>query len=157
VPEALDVAVSSDGPGRTRLWRYRDTVSDAVRSAGAPVILDVVVPPAALPDVEPAIREAVLCVAPDARTVLCGHLADAALQVNILDAIPVADEVTEAVLRVVADRGGSIAAEHGVGRAKPRWLGLSRSPVEIAAMRTLKSALDPAGLLNPGVLLPPVG
>jgi FAD/FMN-containing dehydrogenase len=157
VPEALGVAVAPNGAGRTRLWRYREAVSEAVRAAGTPVILDVVVPPAALPDVESSLREAVRGAAPDSRTILCGHLAAAAFQVNILDAIPVADEVTGAVLQVVAERCGSIAAEHGVGRAKPRWLGLSRSPVEIATMRALKSALDPAGLLNPGVLLPAVG
>ena len=64
-------------------------------------------------------------------------------------------QVTDAVLRHVAARGGSISAEHGVGRAKLAWLGLSRSPTEIAAMRAVKRALDPQGLLNPGVLLPP--
>jgi FAD/FMN-containing dehydrogenase len=60
--------------------------------------------------------------------------------------------VTDAVLRYVASLGGSISAEHGVGRAKTAWLGLSRSQAEIAAMRSLKAALDPAGMLNPGVI-----
>jgi FAD/FMN-containing dehydrogenase len=55
----------------------------------------------------------------------------------------------------VAGLGGSISAEHGVGRAKRSWLHLSRGPAEIAAMRALKAALDPTGMLNPGVLLPP--
>ena len=64
-----------------------------------------------------------------------------------------AGAVTEEVLRLVADAGGSISAEHGIGRAKARWLGLTRSPAEVAAMRAVKTALDPAGLLNPGVLL----
>jgi FAD/FMN-containing dehydrogenase len=59
------------------------------------------------------------------------------------------------VLRLVARHRGSISAEHGVGRAKAHWLHLSRSTGEIAAMRRVKSAFDPAGLLNPGVLLPP--
>jgi FAD/FMN-containing dehydrogenase len=58
------------------------------------------------------------------------------------------------VLRLVARHGGSVSAEHGIGRAKARWLPLSRSAAEIAAMRAIKAALDPAGLLNPGVLLP---
>jgi FAD/FMN-containing dehydrogenase len=62
--------------------------------------------------------------------------------------------VTDAVLRLVATHNGSISSEHGIGRAKVGWLGLSRSPEEIAAMRRIKEALDPAGLLNPGVLLP---
>ena len=50
--------------------------------------------------------------------------------------------------------GGSISAEHGIGALKRRWLGLSRSPDEIAAFRAIKSALDPNGILNPHVLLP---
>ena len=54
---------------------------------------------------------------------------------------------------VAADLGGSFSAEHGVGRAKCEWLGLSRSPHEIDVMRSIKNALDPSGLLNPGVLL----
>ena len=56
------------------------------------------------------------------------------------------------MLRAVAALGGSISSEHGVGRAKPAWLHLSRSEAEIAAMRAVKRALDPPGLLNPGVL-----
>jgi FAD/FMN-containing dehydrogenase len=47
-----------------------------------------------------------------------------------------------------------VSAEHGIGRAKTRWFGLTRPAAEIAAMRAIKSALDPAGLLNPGVLFP---
>ena len=58
----------------------------------------------------------------------------------------------DAVLRLVVDRGGSISAEHGIGTAKRRWLPLARSPEEIATMRAIKHALDPAGLLNPRVL-----
>jgi FAD/FMN-containing dehydrogenase len=54
---------------------------------------------------------------------------------------------------LVAGKHGSISSEHGVGRAKARWLALSRSPAEIDAMRRIKAALDPAGVLNPGVLL----
>jgi FAD/FMN-containing dehydrogenase len=156
LPEVRDVAVATDPAGRASLWRYREAHSEAVNAAGTPVKLDIAVPPAALPVAEDAIRAAVSAVAPSARTVLFGHLAEANLHVNILDAIPVAEQVTEAVLQVVTDLGGSISAEHGVGRAKAHWLGLSRSPVEIAAMRAVKSAFDPAGLLNPGVLLPPV-
>jgi FAD/FMN-containing dehydrogenase len=62
--------------------------------------------------------------------------------------------VTDTVLRYVASLDGSISAEHGVGRAKARWLPLSRSPEEIATMRAVKAALDGGQLLNPGVLFP---
>ena len=93
--------------------------------------------------------------APAATVILFGHLAEGNLHVNVLGATDQADPVADAVLRAVAAHQGSISAEHGVGRAKVGWVHLSRSPAEIAAMRAVKRALDPAGLFNPGVLLPP--
>ena len=64
------------------------------------------------------------------------------------------NRVDDAVLRLVAGMGGSISAEHGIGRAKIPWLGLTRSAADIAAMQAIKDALDPAGMFNPGVILP---
>ncbi|MGH9251251.1 MAG: FAD-linked oxidase C-terminal domain-containing protein, partial [Acidimicrobiales bacterium] len=58
------------------------------------------------------------------------------------------------VLRLVVEHGGSISAEHGVGRAKRRWMELTRSPVDVATMLAVKHAFDPRGILSPGVLLP---
>ena len=60
--------------------------------------------------------------------------------------------MTGAVLALVAGLGGSISSEHGIGRAKARWLELSRSPAEISIMRSIKAAFDPHGILNPGKL-----
>ena len=65
---------------------------------------------------------------------------------------PADEAVDEAVLRLAAAFGGTISAEHGIGRAKAGLLHLSRSAGEIAAMRAVRSALDPSGVLNPGVL-----
>ena len=65
------------------------------------------------------------------------------------------DRVDDTVLRDVASRGGSISAEHGIGTAKLPWLPLNRSPAELSAFRAIKDALDPVGILNPHVLLPP--
>jgi FAD/FMN-containing dehydrogenase len=56
------------------------------------------------------------------------------------------------VLRLAVELGGSISAEHGIGVAKARWLPLDRRPEDLAAMRAIKRALDPDGILNPGVL-----
>jgi len=60
--------------------------------------------------------------------------------------------VADMVLRTVAECGGSVSAEHGIGRLKAKWLPLSRSPHEIAVMRAIKAAWDPNGVMNPGVL-----
>ena len=91
---------------------------------------------------------------PSAQVWLFGHAGDGNLHVNVTGPAPDDERVDETVLTLVADLGGSISAEHGIGTAKKRWLHLNRSPDEIAAMRAIKHALDPQGILNPNVLLP---
>ena len=83
-----------------------------------------------------------------------GHLADGNIHVEIYGPDPDDPAVDHAVFTCVARHGGSISAEHGVGRAKAAYLHLSRTQAELAAMRALKAALDPRGLMNPGALLP---
>ena len=82
-----------------------------------------------------------------------GILGDGNLHVNVLDAGD-DESVDETVLRLVAELGGSISAEHGIGTAKAAWLHLSRSESERSAFATLRKALDPVGILNPNVLVP---
>ena len=79
-----------------------------------------------------------------------GHLGDANLHVNVVGPAPDDEQVDDAVLRLVAAHGGSISAEHGIGRAKRRWLALDRTPAELAAFAAIKHALDPTDTLNPG-------
>ncbi|MGH9115494.1 MAG: FAD-binding oxidoreductase, partial [Acidimicrobiales bacterium] len=147
-------AVATDPAGQARLWAYRERHTEAIASLGVPHKLDVTLPQRRLAEFEPAVRRAVGEAAPGSRLVLFGHVGDGNLHVNVVGPDPDDEAVDDAVLRLVASMGGSISAEHGVGRAKSRWLGLSRSSSEIAAMRAVKSALDPSGLLNPGVLFP---
>lgn len=147
-------AVADDDAGAARLWAYRERHTEAVSALGVPHKLDVTLPLGELAAFEPAVRQVVADAWPGATTVLFGHVGDGNLHVNVVGP-PADDEAVDgAVLALVAAHGGSISAEHGIGRAKVRWLGLSRSPAEISAMRAIKLALDPAGLLNPGVLLP---
>lgn len=140
-----DAVVAVDPPDRARIWRCREEITPAVSRAGVPVKLDVSVPADRLAEIWSALDTP--------GTVLFGHLAEANLHVNVLGAAD-PGAVADRVLRLVAAAGGSISAEHGVGRAKTRWLPLTRSPAELAAMRAVKTALDPTGILNPGVLLP---
>jgi FAD/FMN-containing dehydrogenase len=144
---ADDAALADDTAGRGRLWRYREEITESISRAGVPIKLDVSVPLHRLADVW-----AELAAGPG-RTVLFGHLAEGNLHVNLLD-VPPAEEhaAVDRVLRMVAGAGGSISAEHGIGRAKAPWLQLTRSPAELAAMRAVKKALDPTGILNPGVI-----
>ncbi|HWB65923.1 MAG TPA: FAD-binding oxidoreductase [Mycobacteriales bacterium] len=149
----LDATVASDGRGRAALWAYREAHTESINAAGVPVKLDVAVPLRALAETVEALPRVVGETAPQARTILFGHVNEGNLHVNVLHAEAQDEAVTDAVLRLVASHGGSISAEHGVGRAKRAWLSLSRSAAEIEMMRQVKAALDPRGLLNPGVLI----
>lgn len=150
--EVRDAAVAVQASDRHRLAAYRERHTEAINAAGIPIKLDVTVP---LDELARFVADLDGLLAGRARPYVFGHLAEGNLHVNLLDAAPgTAEELTEDVLRRVAEVGGSISAEHGIGRAKAAWLALSRSPAEIAAMRAVKTALDPAGILNPGVLFP---
>ncbi|MGF7239234.1 MAG: FAD-binding oxidoreductase [Frankia sp.] len=150
-----DATVATDVRGRHTLWAYREAHTESITAAGVPVNLDVAVPLTTLPAVVADLPATIAGAAPSARMILFGHVNEGNLHVNLLDAGPDAEAVSDAVLRLVASYGGSISAEHGIGRAKRPWLHLSRSPAEIAMMRAIRSGLDPAGRLNPGVLLDP--
>jgi FAD/FMN-containing dehydrogenase len=146
--DAQDVAVAEDADRRAALWAYRDLHNEAIATQGVPHKLDVTVPLAEIARFAARLPEAT---APH-RLFLFGHLGDGNLHVNVLGPPPEDESVDDAVLRLVAELGGSISAEHGVGVAKRRWLGLTRGQAEIDAMRAIKRALDPNGILNPGVI-----
>jgi FAD/FMN-containing dehydrogenase len=148
-----DAVVGEGTAERARLWRYREAHTEAIAAAGIPHKLDVGVPLARLAEFADAVPGVVRACSPGARVVLFGHLGDGNVHVNVLGASPDDERVDEAVLRLAAACGGTISAEHGVGIAKARWLGLARGEGELRAMRRIKDALDPAGLLNPGVIL----
>jgi len=145
-------AVAADPSGCERLWAYRERHTEAISSLGVPHKLDVTLPLGRLAEFETAVRKAVQAAAPDSRLTLFGHVGDGNLHVNVVGPPPADETVDEAVLELVASMDGSISAEHGIGRAKARWLHLARSPAELGLMRRLKGAVDPDGLMNPGVL-----
>jgi FAD/FMN-containing dehydrogenase len=148
-----DALVAIDAVERARLWRLREGHTEAINAAGVPHKIDVGVPLRALGRFLDEVGPAIAAVAPGARTILFGHLADGNVHVNVLGLERDDDAVDAAVLTLAAELGGTISAEHGVGVAKARWLGLVRGDAEIAAMRAVKRALDPQCLLNPGVML----
>jgi len=149
-----DVAVAVDSVRAAELWRYREAHTEAINTLGAPHKLDVTLPLGSLAEFMDRVPGVVAAVAPEARCWLFGHAADGNVHVNVTGVGPDDERVDESVLALVADYGGSISAEHGIGVAKRRWLGLNRSEAEIATFRAIKSALDPDGVCNPGVLLP---
>jgi FAD/FMN-containing dehydrogenase len=151
-----DAAVADDTAGRARLWRLREGQAEALEAAGESHKLDVGVPLPRLTEYLERLPAIIEAAAPGSRPILFGHLGDGNVHVNVLDVAPDSD-LDEAVLRLTAELGGTISAEHGVGALKARWLGLVRGADEIAAMRAVKAALDPDAILNPGVMLAPPG
>ncbi len=152
----LDAVVATEPSRRDRLWRYREAHTEAINTLGAPHKLDVTLPAGALADFVDRVPALVASIDPEAQTWLFGHVGDGNIHVNVTGPAPDDDRVDDGVLRLVAELGGSISAEHGIGTAKLAWLHLARSAAEITAFRSIKAALDPDGVLNPHVLLPPV-
>jgi FAD/FMN-containing dehydrogenase len=150
-----DVAVATDSARRAQLWRYREGHTEAINALGAPHKLDVTLPAPVLAAFIDHVTEIVTGADPNATTWLFGHAGDGNVHVNVTGVEPDDLTVDDRVMHYVADLGGSISSEHGIGTAKRRWLHLNRSEAELAAFRRLKWALDPAGILNPNVLLPP--
>lgn len=149
-PEA--VAVADDETGRRRLWDLRERLPEAVARLGVPVKLDVSVPLDRLAEYEARVRETVRDLQPEARVVIWGHLLDGNLHVNIIGADPADTAIDSSVIGLALAVGGSSSGEHGIGIAKSRWLVQDRGEADVAAMWRIKSALDPAGIMNPGVL-----
>jgi FAD/FMN-containing dehydrogenase len=150
----VDSAAASDPTGVDRLWRWRDAHSEAAASLGLVHKADVTLPHAALADFTAEVAGVVEQVAPGSTMLVFGHLADGNLHVNVIGPDPDDDGPIDAVLALVLRHGGSVSAEHGIGRAKRAWLLEQRGAVAVDAMRAIKAALDPDGILNPGVLLP---
>jgi FAD/FMN-containing dehydrogenase len=146
-------AVGVDLAAQQRLWRVRESLTEVVGLYGPPVKFDVSLPLSAVAafarDADALLQRHV----PDAVGVLFGHIGEGNLHLNVLRC----DEDQErdlyaAMMDLIAECGGNVSSEHGVGSRKRRYIGMSREAADIAAMRTLKTAFDPTGYLNAAVL-----
>ncbi len=135
------------------LMAARDRQSEAIATTGIPHKMDVTVPLRAIAAFAEDVTARVRQLLPAAEVYVFGHLGDGNLHVNVVGPGPDDERVDDTVLQTVVHYGGSISAEHGIGRVKAKWLGLSRNPAEIDLMRSIKRSLDPLNILNPGVLL----
>lgn len=148
-PELPELPATADAVVDDRLVDYRERHPEAIATLGVVHKYDVSLPMDRLEDVLARVDEAV---APH-RLFVYGHLAEGNMHLGVVGPGPNDDGIDATVLELVASAGGSIASEHGVGRAKAGLLALNRSEADLAAMRAIKVALDPAALLNPGVVL----
>lgn len=160
---AEDAMVAASEAQAAALWRLRESIAEAERLQGPSVKHDVSVPVSAMPTFIEEARAEVEARFEGARVIAFGHLGDGNVHFNVQPPAGVPAEAwlasqAGAVTRLVHDRvgeaGGSISAEHGIGQMKLAELARTADPARLAALRAIKTALDPAGIMNPGKLLP---
>ena len=159
-----DVAIASSLEQANAMWHVRETIPLAQVAEGSNIKHDIALPVSTIEEFVAVTDADLERRFPGVRVIDFGHLGDGNLHYNVqappdADAMAFAERHEAAITRLVYDavaaRGGSISAEHGIGALKRDELALRKSAVALDMMRAIKSALDPAGVLNPGRVLPP--
>jgi FAD/FMN-containing dehydrogenase len=158
-----DAAIAETTAQAADFWRLRDTIAEAERIDGPSVKHDVAVPVADMPRF---MTEATRVIEAEwavlgACVFAFGHLGDGNVHFNVKTTTPgprpelmaARHAISDRVYDIVASFGGSISAEHGIGTSKAATLARLGDPAKLAAMRVIKAALDPNGIMNPGKLL----
>lgn len=158
--DAMDARVVEDAviAGNLReeraLWAVRESVSEYPRVLGKITPFDIGIPLARMAQVVADLEARVKARWPDAQALSYGHMGDSNLHLVVNVPSCGADQPSKDIKAMVYDMtravGGTVSAEHGIGTIKRDVLGYSRSAEELAAMRAVKAALDPRGILNPG-------
>lgn len=158
---ASDVRLAISDPQQAALWRLREQMSDVQKFEGGSIKHDISLPISRVPEFLQKAEALVQRICPGARPVPFGHLGDGNVHYNVSQP-PGMDKsqflalwtvMSEAIHTLVAEMGGSISAEHGIGRMKREELARLKDPVALELMRAIKAALDPKGILNPGKVL----
>jgi FAD/FMN-containing dehydrogenase len=154
---AADAVIAASQAQAEALWTIRDDIEGLFQSIAPSINFDVSLPIVAMEGYVAQVTEAVRSEwDEESSVVVFGHIGDGNLHI-IIGPRPFdetahrrAEEIVYGLLR---PHKGSVSAEHGIGLEKRDWLGVTRSDAEIALMRTIKAALDPKGILNPGKVL----
>jgi len=147
------VAVGVDASTRQRLWQLRESMAEVVGVYGSPVKFDVSLPLSEIAQFQADAAALIAHHAPEALPLLFGHVGEGNLHLNVLRCDAGCEaRIYPEMMELIAGRGGNVSSEHGVGTLKRAYLTMSRRPADVAAMRTIKKALDPTGYLNPAVL-----
>lgn len=155
---ALDVVLATGEAQRRELWEVRRGIGEAVRELGSSTELDLAVPRTELAALVRGVRR--LAEEAGLQTAAFGHVADGNLHVHVYrEGKGEGDEVrfaaaTRAIYAEACRLGGTVTGEHGVGLAARDVLPLRLAPASLAAMKAVKDALDPLGILNPGKIFP---
>lgn len=158
-----DAVIAQSDAQAASLWRVRHSISEAQKLAGAGIKHDVSVPVSRVDQFLARASAAALDEVPGCRIVAFGHIGDGNLHFNLNQPDDWSreaflghwDSLSGRVHEIAHALGGSFSAEHGVGSLKTGELERFRGGVELEVMRSIKQALDPEGIMNPGKLLPP--
>jgi FAD/FMN-containing dehydrogenase len=159
-----DAVLAENMDQARQLWEIRESIPLAGFKEGAWIAHDIALPVSAIPGFSLAITQALQAQFPGVRVCNFGHLGDGNLHLNVHAPAGVAPApfiqdfepaIRDAVYQSVAQEGGSFSAEHGIGAIKKQHLLQFKSPVAVSAMRSIKAALDPLNLFNPGRVLEP--
>ena len=153
-----DAAISQSVAQTKAFWAVRDICSEFGQVLGPHIPYDIGLEVAGMDQFVRRCKAALATGIPGCDSVYYGHIGDGNLHlVSWVPGLSVdqqpKEEMDRIVYGLVREMGGSVSAEHGIGTLKKKWLGHARSEAEIALMRTLKAALDPDGLLNPGKVI----
>jgi FAD/FMN-containing dehydrogenase len=153
---ASDVVIAQSDRERDNLWAVRDDLTEVLRPLRPLIAYDVSMALGDMPRFREETRAQILERFPQATTLYYGHAGDGNLHL-VVGAGTGKDQTTEVdrmVYRVVEKYRGSVSGEHGIGKGKREYIGLTRSAQELALMQAIKTALDPHNLMNPGKVLP---
>jgi FAD/FMN-containing dehydrogenase len=157
----IDAALAASTEQARAMWRLRETINEAQKPEGGSIKHDISIPVSRVPEFLAQATAAVEKELPGIRVVAFGHVGDGNIHYNLSQPVG-ADraaylarwhEFNRIVHDIVVGMNGSISAEHGIGRLKKDELAHYRSPIEIGLMRSLKAAIDPRGIMNPGKVL----
>ena len=156
-----DAVIAQNNAQRAAFWQLREMMSEVQSKEGGSIKNDVSVPVSKIPEFLEKVSAAVFLAMSGARMVPFGHMGDGNIHCNISQPVAMEkqiflsrwNELTDIVNEIVVSFGGSISAEHGIGQLKVGLLRRYKDPVALEVMRTIKAALDPKGLMNPGKVL----
>ncbi|PMR69363.1 FAD-binding oxidoreductase [Halomonas heilongjiangensis] len=159
----LDGVLAGNEAQAQQLWQFRESMLEGQRRRGEHLRTDISVPISAIPAFVEAASQAVMAASPRCEIIAYGHVGDGNLHFNILppadmaeaDKRPHLHDLEERVFTVLDDFGGSLSAEHGIGRTKQAAYLARLSPLERQLAGGIKALFDPRGLMNPGRILPP--
>jgi FAD/FMN-containing dehydrogenase len=156
-----DALIAASGAQASKLWRIRENLVEAQVSAGGTIAHDVSVPVSRIAEFIRRADAALTAAYPGIRPCTFGHVGDGNMHYNPVrpphwEATRFRQErgtINRIVHDIVSDLGGSISAEHGIGRSRLAELEHYKTATELDLMRALKRALDPKGIMNPGKVL----